>query len=106
MPTTHAPYPVESRREVIELVRTCRTPRQLAWGFDPATQAIRNWLFQDDRDTGPRDGQPPRTARVAIRRLRRAVRQSRLRRQIPGLVAVWFAPETDSIATAPPGSPR
>ena len=42
MPKSHPPYPLEFRRKMVELVRTGRTPEQLAREFEPTAQAIRN----------------------------------------------------------------
>jgi transposase len=52
MPRTRPPYAPEFRRQMIELVRTGRSPEQLAREFEPTGQSIRNWATQADRDGG------------------------------------------------------
>ena len=43
---THAAYPPEFRRQLVELVRAGREPEDLAREFEPSAQAIRNWVRQ------------------------------------------------------------
>ena len=43
MPKFRPPYPPEFRQQMIELVRSGRTPEDLAREFEPSAQAIRNW---------------------------------------------------------------
>ena len=52
MPKSRPPYPPAFRRRMVELVRTARTPEELARGFEPTAQAIRNWVARADRDEG------------------------------------------------------
>ena len=42
MPKSRPPYPAEFRRQMVELVRSGRTPEALAREFEPSAQAIRN----------------------------------------------------------------
>ena len=46
MPKSRPPYPPAFRRQMVELVRTGRTPEELAREFEPTAQAIRNWVAQ------------------------------------------------------------
>jgi transposase len=41
---TRLPYPPEFREKIIELVRSGRTPAELAEDFEPSEQTIRNWV--------------------------------------------------------------
>lgn len=41
MPKTRSPYPPEFKRQMIELVRTGRTLRELAQEFEPCYETIR-----------------------------------------------------------------
>ena len=52
MPRSHAPYPPEFRRRMVELVRSGRRPEELSREFEPSAQAIRNWVRQADLDEG------------------------------------------------------
>ncbi len=42
MSRSGAPYSLEFRRQMVELVRTGRTPEELSREFEPSAQAIRN----------------------------------------------------------------
>ena len=44
MPKSHPPYPAEFRARMVELVRSGRSPEELAREFEPSSQAIRNWV--------------------------------------------------------------
>ena len=43
MPRTRPPYPSAFRRQMVELVRSERTPEELAREFEPTAQSVRNW---------------------------------------------------------------
>ena len=55
MARKNPPYTPEFRRQMIELVRSGRSPESLAKEFEPTAQAIRNWVAQAERDAGRRD---------------------------------------------------
>ena len=54
MPRSRPPYPAEFRQQMVELVRSGRSPDQLAREFEPSSQSIRDWVAQADRDEGRR----------------------------------------------------
>ena len=54
MPKFRVPYPPEFRRQMVELVRSGRTPEELAREFEPTAQSIWNWVRQAERDGGVR----------------------------------------------------
>jgi len=54
MPTPDLPYPAEFRSRMIDLVRSGRSPDDLAKEFEPSAQTIRNWVQQADLDDGRR----------------------------------------------------
>jgi transposase len=87
---------------MVELVRTGRSPAELAREFEPSAQAIRNWVRQAERDEGRRQDGLTAPEREEIARLRREVRQLRLEREILSKAAAWFAREANS--TPPKGS--
>jgi transposase len=91
------PYTPEFRRQMIELVRSGRSPESLAKEFEPTAQSIRSWVAQADRDAGRRDDGLTTGEREEINRLRREVRQLKLERDILSKAAAWFARETDVI---------
>ena len=104
MPRTRAPYPAEFRRQMVELVRSGRTPEELAKEFEPSAQAIRNWVSRTDRDEGRRADGLTTAEREELRRLRREIRQLKIEREILAKAAAWFARETDSVPPKSSGS--
>jgi len=77
MPKSHPPYAPEFRRQMVELVRSGRTPEELSREFEPTAQAIWNWVRQAERDAGRRDDGLPEAERAELARLRRENRQLR-----------------------------
>ena len=97
MARKNAPYTPEFRRQMIELVRSGRSPESLAKEFEPTAQAIRNWVAQAERDAGGRNDGLTTSERDEINRLRREVKQLKQERDILSKAAAWFARETDVI---------
>jgi transposase len=97
MPKSHTPYPPELRRRLVELVRSGRSPGELAKKFEPSSQTIRNWVRQADLDEGHREDGLKTEEREEIRRLRRLNKALLEEREILKKAAAWFARETDSI---------
>ena len=56
MGKTRAAYPPEFRRQMVELVRAGRTPKELAHEFEPTAQSIRNWVSQSERNASRSNG--------------------------------------------------
>ena len=96
MPGTHEPYPPEFRRQMVELVRSGRTPAELAREFEPSAGAIRNWVKQADRDEGRRSDGVTSDEREELARLRRENKRLRMEQEILKKAAAWFARESDS----------
>ena len=97
MPKTHSPYAPEYRRQMVELVRSGRTPGELAREFECSASAIRNWVRQADRDEGRREDGLTSSELEELRRLRRDNRQLREEREILAKATAWFARETGSV---------
>ncbi len=97
MPRTHAPYPPEFRRQMVELVRSGRGPEELAREFELSAQSIRNWVCQADLDEGRRRDGLTTKERGEVRRLRQENRRLQLERDILAKAAAWFARETGSV---------
>ena len=81
MAKTHSPYAPEYRRQMVELVRSGRTPGELAREFECSASAIRNWVRQADRDEGRREDGLRSTELEELQRLRRENRQLREERE-------------------------
>lgn len=97
MPKAPPPYPPEFRRQIVELVRAGRRPKELAGQFGPSENSIRNWIQQADRDEGLREDGLTTVEREELARLRRELKQVKLEREILAKAAAWFARETGSI---------
>lgn len=90
-------YPPEFREQLIALVRSGRTPDELAKEFEPSGQTIRNWVMQADRDGGSRKDGPTSAELEELRALRKENKQLKLEREILSKAAAWFAQETGTI---------
>ena len=90
MPRFRVPYPPEFRRQMVELVRSGRTPEDLSREFEPTAQSIWNWV----RHAGVTS--PEREELAKLRRENHRLRQERLGQLCcPSLAkaAAWFARE-------------
>ena len=91
------PYSAEFRRQMVDLVRSGRTPEELSREFEPSADSIRLWVRQSDLDEGRRDDGLTSVEREELNRLRRENRRLREEREILSKAAAWFARETGSI---------
>ena len=96
MPRSRSPYPATFRQQMVELVRSGRTPMELAREFEPTAESIRNWVAQAERDAGERTDGLRSEDREELRRLRRENRRLREEREILAKATAWFARETGS----------
>ena len=81
MPKSRPPYAAEFRRQMVELVRSGRTPEALAREFEPSAQAIRNWVALAGIPAGLRHPIPDglgRRLELPCQSLRRAPRPDQL----------------------------
>jgi transposase len=97
MPRGRPPYSAEFRRQMVDLVRSGRTPEELSREFEPSADSIRYWVRQSDVDEGRRDDGLTSTEREELNRLKRENRRLREEREILSKAAAWFARETGSI---------
>ncbi len=97
MPKSRPPYTHEFREQMIALVKSGRSPEELAREFEPSSQTIRNWVRQSDIDDGKRSDGQTTAEREELRRLRKEVKNLRIEREILGKAAAWFAREGGSI---------
>ncbi len=103
MPRRSRPYPLEFRRQIVELARAGRTARELAREFEPSYWTIREWIRQADIDDGKEEGLST-DEKEELTRLRRENRQLKLEREILSKAAAWFARETNSVPPKPSSS--
>ncbi len=104
MPRNRPPYPAEFRQQMVDLVRTGRTPEELSREFEPSAQAIWNWVRQAERDQGVRLDGLTTDEKEELRQLRREVRVLREEKEILKKAAAWFAEETGSTPRGRSGS--
>ena len=97
MPRTRPPYSPEFRQQMVELVKTGRTPEELSREFEPTAQTIHNWVKQSDLDTGVRSDGLTLSELEELRGLRRENKRLRIEREILKKAVAWFAQETDSV---------
>jgi transposase len=94
MPKFRVPYPPEFRRQMVELVRSGRTPEDLSREFEPTAQSIWNWVRQAERDgVARKDGGVTSPEREELGKLRRENHRLRQERDILAKAAAWFARE-------------
>ena len=113
MPRYRTAYPPEFRRQMVDLVRSGRTPEELAREFEPTAQSISTWVKQAERDAGKRIDGPTIAEREELGRLRRENHRLRQERDILAKAAAWFARKskvtpsgsTGSLARTRPNSP-
>ena len=86
-------YTPEFKRQMVELVRSGRTPASLAKEFGATAWTISTWAKQDARDGGTGDGGLTSTEREELARLRRENRRLKEDREILSKAAAWFATE-------------
>ena len=97
MPKSRSPYPAEFRGQMVELVRSGRTPEELSRELEPTAQSIWNWVRQAERDQGVRVDGLETDEKEELRRLRRENKVLREEREILKKAAAWFAQETRSV---------
>jgi transposase len=86
-------YTAEFKRQMVELVRSGRTPASLSREFGPSAYTIGLWVKQAKRDAGKGDGGLTSAEREELSRLRRENRKLKEEREILSKAAAWFATE-------------
>ena len=87
-------YTPEFKRQMVELVRSGRTPASLAKEYGPAAWTIGLWVKRDARDAGKGDSGLTTAEREELARLRRENRKLKEEREILSKAAAWFATES------------
>lgn len=93
MPKTRPPYPPEFRREAVQLLRSGRSPRELAENLGVSEQTLRNWRRQSQVDGHERDDGITTSEREELARLRRENTKLRQERDLLKRAAAFFAAE-------------
>ena len=111
MPGYRTAYPPEFRRQMVDLVRSGRTPEELAREFEPTAQSISTWVQsistwvkQAERDSGKRIDGPTSAEREELGRLRRENHRLRQERDILAKAAAWLARESKASPSGFTGS--
>jgi len=95
LPRTSPTYPPEFRREAIRLVRASDEDHPIpgiARQIGVSDGTLRNWLNQDEIDSGQREG-PTTEEKEELRKLRREVKTLRQEKEILRKAAAFFATE-------------
>ena len=95
MPRSRPPYAAEFRVQMVELIRSGRSPEELSREFEPTAQAIRNWMAQADGDEGRRNDRLTSVEQEELARLRRENKKLRQEQEILTKAPAWFAQETE-----------
>jgi transposase len=89
-------YTPEFKRQMVDLVRSGRTPASLAKEFGPTPWSISLWVKQDARDAGKGDrGLTTSAEREELLKLRRENRRLKEEREILSKATAWFATESN-----------
>jgi transposase len=96
MSRTRPPYPPEFRAEAVKLARPSEKPlSELARDFRVSTETLRNWLRQQQIDTGKREGVTT-DEREELRRLRKENKVLKEEREVLRKATAFFAREESS----------
>ena len=87
-------YTPDFKRQMVDLVRSGRTPASLSKEFEPTAWTIALWVRQAKRDGGKGDGGLMTPEREELARLRRENRKLKEEREILSKAAAWFATES------------
>jgi len=91
-------YPDELRRRAVKLYRESDPKpvvRRLAEQLGVHPEALRNWIRQDEADTGERHDRPTTETLEENRRLRKEVAELKRANEILKAASIFFAQEAD-----------
>ena len=95
VPKTRPAYPPEFRREAVQMLRSGRTPRELAASLGVSEQTLRNWRRQDQADRRERTDVPSSAELEELRVLRRENARLKQERDLLKRAAAFFAAENE-----------
>ena len=93
VPKTRPAYPPEFRREAVQMLRSGRTPRELAQSLGVSEQTLRNWRRQDQADRHERSDVPNSAELEELRQLRPENARLKQERDLLKRAAAFFAAE-------------
>jgi transposase len=96
MPKTGPAYPVQFRREALELVRQGRSIPDVAASLSVSAQSLGNWARQAAIDRQERDDGLTSAEREELRELRKRVKRLQQERDILKHATAFFARETET----------
>jgi transposase len=96
MPKTRPAYPVQFRREALELVRQGRSIPDVAASLSVSAQSLRNWAWQAAIDRQERDDGLTSAEREELRELRKRVKRLQQERDVLKHATAFFARETET----------
>ena len=96
MAKSRPPYSSEFRQQMVALVRSGRTPSELAREFEPTAQSICTWVRQSTETEGSSPDGLTGDERDELHRLRQENKRLRIEREILSKAAAWFAREIDA----------
>lgn len=79
----------------MRLARSGRPAKELARGYEPSEQTIRNWVKQAELDEGSRSDGLKTDEREELARLRGENARLKEEREILSKAAAWFTQETE-----------
>ncbi len=95
-------YPEELRDRAVREVRSSGRPiAHVARDLGIHPEALRNWVRQNEADTGERDDRPTTEEREELRRLRKENAELRRANDILKAASAFFAKELDQPRTRP-----
>ena len=95
VPKTRPAYPLEFRREAVQMLRAGRAPRELAQSLGVSEQTLRNWRRQDQADRLERTDVPTSAELDELRQLRRENARLKQERDLLKRAAAFFAAENE-----------
>ena len=95
VPKTRPAYPPEFRREAVQMLRSGRTPRELAQSLGVSEQTLRNWRRQSEADRRERTDVPTSPELEELRQLRRENARLKQERDLLKRAAAFFAAENE-----------
>ena len=89
-------YTAEYRKRLIALVRSGRSPEDVAEEYGPSPRAIRRWVLEADAAEGRAADGWSKEEREELQRLERENRRLKRENAFLKKAAAWFARETSS----------